>query len=87
MPFRVLPLEDEDECMRLEYAGKERRMEREERAVAASCRPAPPTSRRDIVEDGVRKGEGSVGATGNQSLPVDSIHDHRHLRRPTILRQ
>ena len=36
VPFRVSPLEDDDECMRLEYAGNERRMKREERAVAAS---------------------------------------------------
>ena len=50
-------MEDDEEWMRLVYVGNERRIEREERVVAASWRPAPPTSRRDIVEDGVRKNE------------------------------
>ena len=50
-------MEEDEEWIRLGYAGNERRIEREERAVAASRRPAPPTSRRDIVEDGVRKSE------------------------------
>ena len=50
-------MEDDEEWMRLEYAGNERRIQREERAVAASWRPAPPAVRRDIVQDGVRRSE------------------------------
>lgn len=48
-------LEDDEEWIRLEQAGKERRTEREEKAVAASWRPTQPAARKDIVEDGVRK--------------------------------